>query len=183
MWKGFSKEGGVDTSSYLVGSWSELVGAIGANYYYIGNCPEGTLEISREYYTHEDTSFPRKVDLVVAVRAGMKFSGTVEEIHKQNVSWLLGQSFAPGAVDYLYVGALETSYFFTFRGRRMRVSDEVAIEFGIWKAMVSSVFSLASGDETQGSPLEVTGLDDSDGDYGGSSTKPIGYIYVPAKKP
>lgn len=180
MYSGFTKEGGVDISAYLVGSWSEIIAEVGAADYQIGNCPEGVLEISREYYQHEDTSFPRKIDLVVPIRTGMKFTGTVEEINNQNVSWLLGQSLNP-MQNYIYVGALTQSYFFTFRGRRVRISDGVGIEFCMWKAMVSSLFSLGSGDDAQGSPLEVTGLDDSAASMGGSATAPIGYMWVPDK--
>lgn len=181
MYSGFVKEGGVDTAAYLVGSWSEVIAEVGANDYQIGNVPEGVLEVSKEYYTHESTAFPRTADLVIPIRTGMKFTGTVEEVHNQNVSWLLGQTLATGNQNYIYVGALAQSYFFTFRGRRTRVSDGQVIEFAIWKAMVSSLFSLGSGDEAQGSPVEVTGLDDTDGDYGGSSSAPIGYIWVPDK--
>lgn len=180
MYSGFTKEGGVDTSAYLVGSWSEVIATASLVDYQIGNVPEGVLEVSREYYMHEDTSFPRKTDLVVPVRTGMKFTGAVEEIHGQNVSWLIGQTLATSA-NYIYVGALATSYYFTFRGRRTRVSDNVTVEFAMWKCLVSSLFSLGSGDEAQGSPLEVTGLNDVDGDHGGSATAPIGYIWVPDK--
>ena len=179
MYAGFTKEGGIDITSYLVGDWSEIIARQGGTDYQIGNCPEGVLEVSREYYTHEDTSFPRKADLVVPIRTGMKFSGKVEEIHRENISWLLGQSLVP-TLNYIYVGALTTSQFFTLRGRRMRISDGIAVEFAIWKALVSSIFTLGSGDEAQGSPVEVIGLDDTDGDYGGSATAPIGYIWSPA---
>jgi len=180
VYAGFTKQGGVDESAYVVGHWSEVLANVSATDYYIGNCPDGTLEISREYYTHEDTSLPRKVDLVVPIRTGMKFSGTVEEINRQNVSWLLGQTLAPSS-NYIYVGAMAPAQFFTFRGRRHRPSDNVAIEFCMWKCMVSSLFSLGSGDDAQGSPLEVIALDDTDGDYGGGSTDPLGYIWVPDK--
>jgi len=179
-YSGFTKEGGVDTSSYLVGSWSEILAVKNSTNYYIGNTPEGVLEVSKEYYQHEDTSFPRRVDLVVPIRTGMRFTGVVEEIHGQNVSWLLGQTLATNS-NYIYVGALAQSYYFTFRGRRIRVSDGEQIEFCIWKCLINSLFSLGSGDEAQGSPVEVTGLDDTNGDYGGSATAPLGYILVPDK--
>jgi len=48
--------------------------------------------------------------------------------------------------------------------------------------MTRNLFSLGSGDDAQGSPLEVEGLDDSDGNYGGSSTSPIGWLWVPNKQ-
>jgi hypothetical protein len=45
--------------------------------------------------------------------------------------------------------------------------------------MTRNLFSLGSGDEAMGSPMEVDALDDTDGDYGGSSTSPIGWLWVP----
>jgi len=180
MYAGFTKQGGIDESAYVVGHWSEILATpCGGSDYHVGNCPDGTLEVSREYYTHEDTSLPRKVDIVVPIRTGMKFTGVVEEIHRRNISWLLGQSLAPTS-SYIYVGAMGPAYFFTLRGRRHRPADNIALEFCMWKCMVSSLFSLGSGDEAQGSPLEVTALDDTDGDCGGSATGPLGYLWAPA---
>jgi hypothetical protein len=179
-WAGFTNKGGVDITAYLIGSWEELVAVAGGSNYQLGNCPEGVLEASKEFYRHEDTQFPRKVDLVVPIRAGYKFTGRLEEIHSQNVSLLLGQTLDVGVQNYIYIGALDQSYFFSLRGRRTRVSDGVAIEFRIHKCIQASLFSLASGDETQGSPLEVEGLDDTAGGYGGSATMPLGWIYVPS---
>lgn len=180
-WAGFTNQGGVDTTAYLIGSWDELVAVKTAVLYQLGNCPDGQLECSKEYYRHEDTQFPRKIDLVVPIRAGMKFSGQLEEIHAQNVSLLLGQTLAVGTQNYIYVGTLDQSYFFTLRGRRARVSDGVVIEFQIHKCIQSALFSLGSSDETNGAPLECEGLDDTAGDYGGSSAMPLGWIYVPSK--
>lgn len=180
MYAGFTKQGCVDETSYLVGHWSEIVAVVSATDYFLGNCPEGTLEIGREFYVHEDVSFPRVVDLVTPIRVGMKFSGKLEEVHKQNVSFLLGQTLIPSA-NYIYVGALGVNYYFTLRGRRMRISDNIAVEFCMWKCLVTSLFSIGGGDEVQGSPFEVTAHDDTDADYGGSSTGPLGYIWVPNK--
>lgn len=181
MYSGFIKEGTVDESSILVGSWSEILASISATDYHVGNCPDGALEMGKEFYEHVDTSFPRKTDIVVPTRVWMKFTGKIEEINKQNVSWLLGQTLNPSS-SYIYVGPLDQAYYFTCRGRRMRVSDKVAIEFCIWKCLVKSLFALGGGDDAQGSPLEVEGLDDTDGDYGGSAAAPIGYIWVPASQ-
>lgn len=180
MYAGFSNPGGVDTTAYLVGSWEEVIAVKGGTDYQIGNCPEGSLEISREYYRHEDTTFPRRMDMIIPIRAGMKFMGNVEEIHEQNVSMLLGQTLTPTG-NYIYHGNLEQSYFFTLRGYRRRVSDSVAVEFCMWKCLVVSTFTLGSGDEVQGVPMEVEALDDTDGDYGGSSTAPLGWLWVPTE--
>jgi len=174
----FTQEGTYDESSLLVGDWSEIYAEITGTQYRIGNVPEGVLEIGREFMEHIDTSFPRTTDLVVATRVWMKYTGKVEEINCQNVSFLLGQSLSCSS-NYLYVGDLETPTYFTLFGKRTRVSDGVDIVFRIHKCLQRSLFSLGGGDEWAGSPLEVEGLNDVDGDYGGSSTDPLGWIWVP----
>jgi hypothetical protein len=180
IYGGFSREGTYDEAALLVGSWSEVIAEKSGNHYHVGNVKDGVLEIGREYYEHVSSAFPRKTDLVVATRVWMKFTGVVEEIHRQNVSWLSGRALNPTS-DYIYVGILSTSYYFTFHGRRVRISDGVNIEFRMHKCMTRNLFSLGSGDEAMGSPLEVEGLDDTEGGYGGSAASPIGWIWVPAK--
>lgn len=179
-YSGYQKQGTIDETSLLVGSWSELVAVKSTNNYRIGNVKDGVLEIGREFYEHIDSSFPRKVDLVVATRVWMKFTGAVEEIHKQNVSWLIGNALNPVS-NYVYIGPLSTVYYFSLYGKRVRVSDGVVIEFRMHKCMTRNLFNLGSGDEAQATPLEVTGLDDTDGSYGGSAVSPIGWIWVPNK--
>jgi hypothetical protein len=175
---GYTKEGTYDETALLVGSWSELLAVKSSTDYHIGNVREGVLEIGREFYEHVDSSFPRKTDLVVATKVWMKFTGTVEEIHKQNVSMLAGGVLNPVS-NYIYIGPLQMVNFFTLYGKRIRISDGVVIEFRMHKCMTRNLFSLGSGDDAQGSPMEVDALDDTDGDYGGSSTSPIGWLWVP----
>ena len=177
----FTQKGTYDESSLLVGDWSEVYAepSAGARLR-IGNVPEGVLEIGREFYEHQSTKFPRTTDFIVATRVWMKFTGTVEEIHRKNVSFLLGQTLNP-TTSYTYVGDIDTLTFFTFFGKRTRVSDEVDIIFRMHKCLQRSAFSLGGGDETQGSPLEVEALDDTDADYGGSSTDPLGWIWTPSQ--
>jgi len=174
----FSEEGTYDESSLLVGDWSEVYAEVSGTPYRIGNVPEGVMEIGREFLEHVDTSFPRTTDVIVQTRVWMKFTGKVEEINAQNVAWLLGQTLAP-ASNYLYIGDLDTPLYFSFFGRRVRSSDGVDIAFKIHKAVVRSTFSLGSGDEWAGSPLEVEALNDKDGDYGGAATDPLGWLHVP----
>jgi len=174
----WSREGTVDESSLLVGDWSEVFVQSGGNNYRIGNAPDGVLEVGREFIEHTSTKFPRTIDVIIPSKVWMKFTGTIEEINDMNVSWLLGQSIAPSS-NYLYVGALQTPVYVTFRGARIRVSDEVRIHFRIHKALVRSVFSLGGGDDWTNSPLEVEALDDAQADYGGSADDPLGWIWVP----
>ena len=175
----FLQEGTYDETSLLVGDWSEVYAEpLAGARLRIGNVPEGVLEIGREFYEHIDTSFPRTTDVIIPTRVWMKFTGKVEEIHRKNVSMLLGQTLAPTS-NYLYVGDLDTPSYFTFFGKRTRVSDNVDIVFRFHKAMQRSLFSLAGGDEAQGSPLEIEALNDKDAEFGGAAADPLGWIWVP----
>ena len=178
----WTEEGSVDENAILVGDWSEIIATITTTDYLLGNCPEGALEISHEYYEHVSTSFPRTVDLVIPTRVGMKFSGNLEELHRENVSLLVGKTLAPTS-NYVYIGAQNTPQYFTLSGRRLRNSDGAQIVFTIFKCRIASIFTLAGGDEAIQSPFEAMGLDDRGGDYGGSAAAPLGYLYVPPKTP
>lgn len=179
-WAGFTNKGGVDIAAYVVGSWDEVVAVAGGANYSLGCVQDGVLEVSREYYRHQDNQFPRKMDMVIPTSVGMKFTGKVEELNSQNVALLLGQSLNQAGNNYLYVGALQSPYYFTLRGRRNRPQDGFQIEFVIWKGMQTAPFSFNSADEVVGSNLEVEALDDTAGTYGGSTTAPLGWLYVPA---
>jgi len=176
-------EGTIDKTAIMVGDWSEVSVEYptGSNIWLLlGNAPEGVLEVSKEIYDHVSTSFPRRVDLRIPVRADMKFTAQLEEIHAENIRLILGQ--APNdSGSYVYIGGLATTKFFKFRAKRVRISDAAEITVVFWKAVSSGLLQLAGGDEAISSPVEIVALDDSAGDYGGSSNAPLGYIHVPAK--
>lgn len=176
-------EGTIDKQAIIVGDWSELsieYPIASDNWLYIGNAPEGALEVSQETYDHISTAFPRRIDLRIPVRADMKFMAQLEEIHAENIRLILGQ--APNVSDaYVYIGALSVPQYFKFRAKRLRNSDAAEITVVFWKAVSSGLLQLAGGDEAIASPIEVVALDDSSGDYGGSSSAPLGYINLPAK--
>lgn len=176
-------EGTVDLTSIIVGDWSEIAIEFppdSDNWLLIGNAPEGVLEITKEIYDHISTAFPRRVDLRVPVKADMKFTAQIEEIHAENIRLILGQ--APNVSEaYVYVGALVTPQYFKFRAKRRRNSDLAEIIVVFWKAVSSGLLQLGGGDEAISSPIEIVALDDSGGDYGGSSSAPLGYINLPVK--
>lgn len=171
-----------DENAIFIGDWEEIVAIRGSTEYYLGNCPEGMLEIGREYYKHQSTCWPKKIDLVIPQTTTMKFSGKLEEIHSDNLKLLLGVD--PSTCEhYIYIGYLTSLDYISLRGRRRRQSDGFVIEFYIYKTTASSLIQLGSSNEAISTPIEFEALDDSDGDYGGSCTAPLGYIYVPCKTP
>jgi len=176
-------EGSIDLNAILVGDWSELsveFPAESGTWLFIGSTKNGMLSVTQEIYDHISSAFPRKVDLRVPTRADMKFNADIEEIHAQNVRLILGQ--APDDDNsYVYVGALSVPQYFKFRAKRVRLSDQVEITVVFWKAVSAGLLELAGGDEAVASPIEIAALDDSAGDYGGSSTAPLGYINISPK--
>lgn len=150
-----------------------------ATSYYLGLVTEGVLEISREDAEVLGTTFPRRVEVIVPQRVGMRFSGQMNELHKQNLHLLLGN--LPGeASQYLYPGAQcpDESRFVRFVARRIRC-DAFVMEVVFWKAQSNGLISIGSGDPVAATPMEISALDDVNGDFGGSTTAPLGYLYTP----
>lgn len=150
-----------------------------ATSYYLGLVQEGVLEISREDAEVLGTTFPQRQEVIVPQRAGMKFSGTMAELHKRNLHLLLGN--LPGtSSNYLYPGAAcpDETRFVRFIARRIRC-DNFVMEVLFWKAQSNGLISIGGGDPIAGSPMEISALDDVNGDFGGSTTAPLGYLYAP----
>jgi hypothetical protein len=171
-------QGTIDVNALIVGDWSEVLFVHNAVEYQLGNCPEGELKCGREYYQHQGTQLPRRVDAVFLISASMSFSGQLEEVHERNCRFALGKDPSVDA-SYIYIGGSETPQFITLVGRRFRPGDAELIEFKIYKGLVVSEFAMNSTNEAVKVPLEVQGLDDQAGDFGGSAEGPLGYLYVP----
>ena len=170
--------GTIDVNALIVGDWSQILFEHNAVEYELGNVPEGTLTVGREYFQHQGTQLPRRVDAVFLISTSMSFSGTMEEVHERNVRFALGKDPSVDE-DYIYIGGAETPQFITFVGRRYRPGDGQLVEFKIYKGLIVSEFALGSGNETVGTPIEVQGLDDQAGKFGGSVEGPLGYLFVP----
>lgn len=171
-------QGTIDVNALLVGDWSEVLYTYSSVDYYLGNCPEGNLQIGREYYKHQGTQLPKRVDAVFLISSSMRFTGKLEEVHERNARFALGKD-PTAAADYIYIGGSETPQYFTFVGRRYRPGDNALVEFKIYKGLVVSEFTLGAGAEAVSMPLEIEALDDQAGDYGGSAEGPLGYLYIP----
>ena len=169
--------GTIDEDSFVFGSW-EQVGAIQAGIdYYLGSCPDGVLEFNREDYQHMSASFPRFVDFITAVRIGMKFSGHLEELNHRTLHFMLGDLLSSTS-QYIYVGPRCDPNYFTFSAKRNRC-DNLIIEALLWKCLTTGLVQIGSADVPVALPFEVHAMDDRDGVYGGTTTAPLGYIWVP----
>ena len=172
------------SANLFVGFWSHVevvqdpLGV--ATSYYLGQINDGVLEISREDAEILGTTFPQRVEVILAQRAGMKFSGTMIELHKANLHLLLGN--LPGtANNYLYPGVScpDETKFVRFIARRIRC-DTFVMEALFWKAQSNGLISMGGDAATiSGTPMEISALDDNAGTWGGSATAPLGYLYTP----
>ncbi len=175
----FSQQGTQDVDALIVGDWSFIGAEHNSTEYPLGNCPEGQLTIGREYYRHMGTQLPRRVDAVFLISSTMGFSGNLEEVHERNCKFALGQNMSDLTSEYVYIGGAETPQYFTFTGKRWRPGDTALVEFRIHKGLVVSEFQMGSSDEAISVPLEIEGLDDQAGEYGGAADNPLGWLFVP----
>jgi len=174
--EGMGTKGAIDESSILVGEWPYIGIVDGAAEYELGNAPDCQLEVNREDFQFVTTAWPKTVALTVMTSIGMRFSGNLNEMHKVNLHILAGDA-ANDASNYIYIGARRDCRFVTFSAKRERVCDGRTLEVYMWKVLASGVMQIGTG-EPVATPFEFNALSDEGGDYGGSATAPLGYIYT-----
>lgn len=172
------------TSNLFYGFWSHVSvvqDPLGGSpvEYYLGVAQEAVLEISREDAEYLGTQFPQRVEVVIPQRAGMKLTGRLDELHKRNLHLLAGN--LPGTTNnYIYPGAAcpdETKYV-RLIARRLRC-DGFVMEAMFWKTQSAGLITIGGDATAVGTPFDLQALDDTNGDWGGSTTAPLGYLYAP----
>lgn len=176
--EGIGPQGTRDVNALLTGSWSYIGVVDAGTEFELGACPEGQLEISREELRHQNTAFPRMTDLWIPTQVGMAFTCNIEEFHKQNMHLLVGDAVADTS-NYIYIGDRKDCDFFTFSAKRERVCDGRTLEVYMWKCITNGLVQVGSGDDWISSPATFTALDDTDNNFGGGPTAPLGYLFVP----
>jgi len=150
-----------------------------ANDMYLGVFQEGVLEVSREDSEYLGTLFPRVVELLSPTQVGMKFSGEMAELHKNNLHLMVGGD-VESASNFIYPGAScdFSSVFGSLRAIRKRC-DGFLMEAVLFKTIGSGPVSIGGSDNVVQSPIEFSALDDANGDFGGDENAPLGWIYAP----
>lgn len=175
------------TSNLFFGFWSHLEAIqdpLGSpTSYYLGVGQDAVLEISREDAEYLGTTFPQRVEIVIPQRAGMKMTGRFDEITAPLLHLLVGN--LPGtAGNYIYPGTScpdETKYV-RFVARRIRC-DGFVMEALFWKAQSAGLVQLGAAPAGEGTPFDISALDDVNGGWGGNATAPLGYVYAPSPAP
>jgi hypothetical protein len=149
---------------------------------YLGAVQEGVLEVSREDNEYLGTLFPRVVELLSPAQVGMTFSGEIGELHKANLHLMVGEDIEETS-QFIYPGASCSfgDVFGSLRCMRKKCSsgDPFIMAIMLFKTIGSGAFQIGGAAEVIGSAVEFQALDDTNGDYGGSESAPLGYIYAP----
>lgn len=147
--------------------------------FYLGHIAEAVLEVTREDTEFLGTTFPQRVEVIIPQRAGMRFTGQMSELHRRNLNLLFG-NLPSSANNYLYPGANcpDESKFVRLVARRKRC-DGFVMETLIWKINPGGLVQIGGDTTAVGTPIDLAGLDDSNGDFGGSEEAPLGYVYAP----
>ena len=160
--------------------------------HYLGVVNEGALEISREDTEFLGTTFPQVVELLTPSQVGMKFSGQLAELQKVNLRLAVGKDIDDatltsngGTTDaqdnaYIYPGSSckFDDVFVGLRALRERC-DGFIMDLMIHKTIASGTVTIGGAAEVINTPVEFNALDDRNGELGGTSQSPLGWLYAP----
>ena len=173
----------LNTSNLFQGFWSHVDVCkdgfdSGNSPFYLGVVNEGVLEISREDTEFLGTTFPQVVELLTPSQVGMKFSGEIAELTKFNMHLAIDGDVTLDT-NFVYPAAsCSQDAFVSVRALRERC-DGFIMDMVIWKARNSAAMSIGGASEVISTPIEFNALDDRNGDFGGTNTAPLGYLYAP----
>lgn len=181
----WNRSGTVSRESLLTGEWTELYVVIGGTTLRLGSVKNGKLNIRKKFLVHRGmTRFGRRPDRADCLDVRMTFEGRLDEIHRENVLFLLNrppdEPKVPAAGDDPE-GRIEIPdphypmQFFTLYGRRPYPETGEDLVFIMWKCRCADFVRLAM--MRDGMRFKAVGLSDKDGLYGGSAGSPYGWIY------
>jgi hypothetical protein len=173
----YLKSGGIYKDKYMVGDWTEIIATFQGVDYHIGSTKKAALTITNKIYAHrESRSSGHAVDMVVRVMTGAELRGRMEELHKENLRLLMGE-LANSSSQVDHGQEVHPMEFFTIHGRRPNAdgTESTSVEFCLWKCRAADLIQFGSDTSYR---FRFVALNDSLGDYGGSSEKPYGWIYA-----
>lgn len=174
---------GLDSSDNLyLGEWPvvhAIVDPLGANTRLsLGAVKEGVLRTSREEVRYMNTTFPQTLAAIFPTDVGMQFVGRGDELRPRLAHFLIGDALLNDSSLYIYPGATcgteDTDV--GFEVQRENCAGRIIIG-RFYRARASGVMEIGAANDVIGTPLEVNALDDTNGNFGGSADRPLGYIY------
>jgi hypothetical protein len=174
-----NRSGGIYKNKYMVGDWVEFVATVGGTDYPIGCTQEAMLVVTNRIYAHKQSDTLGSIDVLAHVMVGFEVRGKMEEIHRENIRLLLDK-LPTGANQVEHGTELYPAQYFTVHGRRPNAmgTETTSVEFCLWKCRAGDLLRLSESEKFSFVRFRFVGLDDSDGDFGGSSEKPYGWIYA-----
>jgi hypothetical protein len=147
---------------------------------YLGAVKGGVLRTTREELRFFGTTFPQKLEVSAPVSVEMQFTGTAHELTFGLLHFLVGDARIDDASQYVYPGAgcAFGDIDVTFRGERVNCDGNM-ITFQIHRARASGAMEIGSAaNDMIGTPIEINALNDENGDFGGSASSPLGWIWA-----
>lgn len=179
----------VDNSELLwVGFWSRLVAIIdpmglvaGPTEQYLGVISEGELRLEREETEFLGTTMPQLVEAVFPTRVSMQFAGQANEIRAKLLHFIVGDERidSESATVYPGAGCAFGDIDVGIVGERENCAGH-CIDFRFWRGRASGATSISGAAEVIGMPIEINALNDINGDFGGSTTAPLGFVHFSA---
>lgn len=170
------------TENVYLGDWSYAVAIVNptgvATRISLGAITEGVARTSREDATILNTTFPRTVAAIFPIQSAMQFVGQGMELRPRLAHFAVGDERLDSSSQYVYPGGTCASDAIDvgFEAQRINCAQDIIV-FRLWKARCSGVFEIGSGDNAVSTPLEINGLSDTAGAFGGSNLHPLGYYF------
>jgi len=164
----------------FVGEWPRIYGITPADVeVYLGMVKDGVLRTARETLELFGTDLVPLLELSAPTNVSMQFAGTAHELTYGLMHFLIGDAAIDDDSQYVYPGAACAfgDVDLTLRGERVNCDGNM-IAFQLHRARGSGAVEIGSApNDAIGTPIEVNALNDSNGDFGGSSDDPLGWIW------
>lgn len=150
--------------------------------YYAGAVRDGELNMERSFEEVLGTSYPQVIERLVPTGVSFGFTGQFLELGSpQIMNWLCG-GLISDADSLIPIGAAcnaQVKHGFLMSRVFCNETDR-EIQAYFWKAQVSGALAIGANASEVGFQAEIRAFSDANNDYGGSSSAPLGTIYIPA---
>jgi hypothetical protein len=166
------------------GGWPRVYGVVdplaAATEIYLGQVDDGALALDRQTASLYSPHFPQRLEISAPSQVNMKFTGRARELRLRLLHMVVGDERLDDSTKYVYPGAscAFADLDFNLYGERVACGGVTCV-FKMHKARSSGAIEIGStANDFISMPIEIDALDDSDGDYGGSDSSPLGWIWL-----
>lgn len=148
----------------------------------LGEVTQGALALDRQTAEFYSEHFPARLEVSAPAQVNMRFTGQARELRLRLLHMVVGDERLDDTTTYVYPGAgcAFDDIDFNLYGERVSCGGVTCV-WKMHKARSSGAIELGSAaNDFATFPIEIAALDDSDGEYGGSSNDPLGWIWLSA---